>query len=1799
MTGMMSRIGWVLAVLALLAVGSCEGSDGSEPEAGAYGEAGALVEALTIADVAAAGTVGVPAALRANRAEVPDGARALDGDPDDDECCTDPGQANECWSQDAEDDGVTCEINADCPSNSCDTGSGLCECLSDDDCNEGVCTEEGVCGPSWCNGYRVCSCWGGCEWWHANESYTPDDWATGLGMYCCEGIYPYQLSDPDTPISGYISDDPTCGMGCLEDSDCNDNNPCTIDQCTDNAGLCEQDNGCTYTLLDGLACDFGSGLTDTQSLNCTQQVCRGETNASNCLLLDTVECVVEPINLGANCLDNPQGVDAGWWGDAPRPLVGPDSCYYQQCDTDGECTADASLADGMVCSDLDYFTDQPYTGLNTCTDELCLSGVCDHDPTAHVGQVCNNDNDACTSDACQADGTCLEGAAADCDDSNWCTYPDECVDTDPMHLLFMCVNPPVNGNAESYGYVDTEDCEDLICDFGFEDPTPTECDAYNPYGYDLQCNAYACVDGNGEDNCTLDYTSFLGASCSDGDACTLGDICVDAGGYGECQSGSPMVCDDGNPCTSDACSGGSCVYTPLTGPLCDADGDLCTVDDYCNAGVCTPGDPVDCTPLWDECNYAECNPLNGNCEYDNTAIIGDACDSDSDLCTHEYCDGTLAIDQALSCTYDSTEDCSAWTDQCNVGECDAGTGNCYADPVTNGTLCDADSNLCTQNDNCQDGACVPGPLVDCSAFNDQCNSSTCDTGTGNCEYNNSALLGIPCNLDSNGCTHEECDGPPLGDSVYSCVNVGAEDCADGNVCTDDVCNSTGIYSFSCTNPPEPATTSCEADNNGCTVDDHCNGSGTCIPGPPVSPNQCESTLGVNTDCATAHCDSLGPDSYQCIADALDPLPGPGSCNVDNNGCTLDYCQASADPAVGAFCVGGGPADCTGLDNLPCQWGTCVQVDSYDYNCEEAYAVSTVLCNADSNGCSINDHCNGSGGCAPGNPAVCTPTDICNDSTCQSTGINSYTCQETALPNCCTDVSDCLGLGLPCEGATPPPAGCTQLACVANECVCQNAPDGNACTDYDLATYPENCYDAFCQTGVCTPAVHPAYNNLCSDAFQDGNPNLIDTAADSYLGAIPNTAGDGYTLSAGGSTLCAENNYFATGDQCIEDDGVTDIGTGGRDLVYVFRYQTNSAAQFVLYSYVIKVEADYDVGIYIATDIDSATDCPEGNNPDADLTTYVGEDSERCNFPFDDGSLPDPPPAVVEDECNESGNTFFGQECCDPCVDGFSCGYKWCERGYPNGCDFDCNPSDCIGEWVYPDDPYDCSSVTPPDPEYDTYTNMAEAVISPKGSTDGTWRTVFVYVDGVGGDVGNFYLTVEKVRWWASPCDRVNDDPRVYDVTHPDPGGSTYIGTLEGVVNSMHSFSGICGGYDCGNASWSGNTLCHGVGAANQFWPNTETFKIHRSTSEGASTYCIMTDEAVTDAADLVLQAWRRANAGAISICDESYWDEGCVRNNSGNNIKRQFNAAAGELYLLALSQYAWSNRPCDPGLADDCNYKITVIEGICPVVCNPPLKPVAGPAININDPAWGTVTRNGTISAASGDHYYINASDTYDHVYALYNNTSVNVNVTFTLCGTWDAMIGLYNCSPSLITSRDLYGSGTCESFTYSVAPSADPYYVTADSWGATALGAYTLTVQWGSPPVVCSLPSAWSTPYTGPVLSSGITFNGSTFTPATSVSGNTTGSLNYDAYGLGRDHLWSLAVSSAGTGTFSTCGAAAFDTMLRVYNCAGTAVVSNDDACGLQSQLSATLSPSNAPYYILLDGYGSTSNGAYTVNMW
>lgn len=105
---------------------------------------------------------------------------------------------------------------------------------------------------------------------------------------------------------------------------------------------------------------------------------------------------------------------------------------------------------------------------------------------------------------------------------------------------------------------------------------------------------------------------------------------------GECQV--MLDCDDGNPCTTDACQFHHCSYTTNT-TACADDQDPCTAD-ICAVGVCTHPDNATCACKLDAdcddknvCTDDHCNASH-QCEHPNNTA---ACADDNSSCTTDVC----------------------------------------------------------------------------------------------------------------------------------------------------------------------------------------------------------------------------------------------------------------------------------------------------------------------------------------------------------------------------------------------------------------------------------------------------------------------------------------------------------------------------------------------------------------------------------------------------------------------------------------------------------------------------------------------------------------------------------------------------------------------------------------------------------------------------------------------------------------------------------------------------------------------------------------------------------------------------------------------------------------------------------------------------------------------------------------------------------------------------------------------------------------------------------------------------------
>lgn len=180
--------------------------------------------------------------------------------------------------------------------------------------------------------------------------------------------------------------------------------------------------------------------------------------------------------------------------------------------------------------------------------------------------------------------------------------------------------------------------------------------------------------------------------------------------------------------------------------------------------------------------------------------------------------------------------------------------------VVDGSACD-DGDACTTTDTCSLGVCVGGPPPDCNDGN-VCTDDACLPASGCSHVNNTD----PCD-DVDACTTAD----TCSNGV--CVGGAPPNCNDGDVCTDDACDS-AIGCVTAFN-----TAPCD-DGNACTQTDQCE-SGTCVGSSPIvcAPlNDCQD-MGICNPATGTCAYFLKPDGTSCD---------------DGNACTMnDACKSGA------------------------------------------------------------------------------------------------------------------------------------------------------------------------------------------------------------------------------------------------------------------------------------------------------------------------------------------------------------------------------------------------------------------------------------------------------------------------------------------------------------------------------------------------------------------------------------------------------------------------------------------------------------------------------------------------------------------------------------------------------------------------------------------------------------------------------------------------------------------------------------------------------------------------------------------
>jgi len=210
------------------------------------------------------------------------------------------------------------------------------------------------------------------------------------------------------------------------------------------------------------------------------------------------------------------------------------------------------------------------------------------------------------------------------------------------------------------------------------------------------------TDASSPSNCKADCTleCVTASECNDGDPCTdeacVDNLCVPTPIPGCVPCTTAGDCDDGEVCTTDACVADQCVWTPIPGcvPCTTAgdcgDGELCTTDACVN-------DQCVWTPI-EGCTDVPCD-------------TPDQCD-DNDVCTTDTCVvdvcASTPIPGCMEC--ETAQDCGD-DNQCTIDSCVDNV--CVYTPISGCCVTDDD---CGDGDTCTVDVCVDDACVELPSF---------------------------------------------------------------------------------------------------------------------------------------------------------------------------------------------------------------------------------------------------------------------------------------------------------------------------------------------------------------------------------------------------------------------------------------------------------------------------------------------------------------------------------------------------------------------------------------------------------------------------------------------------------------------------------------------------------------------------------------------------------------------------------------------------------------------------------------------------------------------------------------------------------------------------------------------------------------------------------------------------------------------------------------------------------------------------------------------------------------------------
>jgi hypothetical protein len=717
--------------------------------------------------------------------------------------------------------------NLSCAPYVCEGNACRGSCLDDGQCLAPASCQGGSCGPKGLG--QPCAAGSACASSFCVDGVCCESACEGKCSFCALPNAPGRCQN--APLGAL---DPRAAAGVTDPTRiCADEG---VASCGQN-GRCDGEGGCQRypdgSMCTPESCDpathrYSVGLCQAGSCtaggrDCTPYGCNGNACALRCA--SNADCASPNVCQANSCGKIPDGgpCSANSPSDCASGICAQGVCCKTACG--GTCQSCALTATKGTC------TLVPNGGVDpagTCVDQKPVAcstdGKCDgkgacrkYAPGSQCAPPSCASGQARKASFCTADGTCPAPEVETCTPIIVCNAGGTacertCTRNDQCAAGLKCLSGRCGLQEIGQACTDRTDCRSGFCVDGV--CCNEACGGTNTN----DCQACSRGAGAAQDGTCA---ARNGLACNDGNRCTRTDVCMGT----TCSGTNPVTCPTPNQCqTAGTCNPttGTCTNPSKdNGTPCE-DGNMCTVADTCQSGTCRAGAAKTC-PTPNSCQNT-CDPMTGMCNppkpTGTNCNDGRVCTPGQDKCVGGVCTGTPKV-----CT--STNTC-----QVSPGTCNEANGACVFANKDNGAPCNADNNMCTMGDNCQNGTCQAGTAVVCGPTT----CRQCNPTTGRCD--GVAKPNRPPCEDGNACTQ--------GDR---CSTSGT--CVAGPPRTCAVCNACDPMDGAC----KPAPGSC-SDGMACTTDT-CSG-GQCVGTPRVCDDMNECTR-----------DACNAANGQCV---FEPLP---------------------------------------------------------------------------------------------------------------------------------------------------------------------------------------------------------------------------------------------------------------------------------------------------------------------------------------------------------------------------------------------------------------------------------------------------------------------------------------------------------------------------------------------------------------------------------------------------------------------------------------------------------------------------------------------------------------------------------------------------------------------------------------------------------------------------------------------------------------------------------------------------------------------------------------------------------------